>query len=105
MAQDGEGREGRGGGGGRERRRRRRGEGGDRSRAALLVTAEKLDSQSDAFVPLPRQDADVSAVERRLEDVLFVNVVVAVSREDLDGEEQPIRTTHITAAVSLNNSD
>lgn len=74
MAQDGDGRRG---------RRRRR--------AELLVAAEELDSQSDAFVPLPRQDAHVSAVQRRLEDVLLVNVVVAVPREDLAREEQPIR--------------
>lgn len=49
----------------------------------LLVTAQKLNSQGDALVPLPRQDADISAVERRLKDVLFVNVVVAVAWEDL----------------------
>lgn len=52
----------------------------------LLVAAQKLHSQGDALVPLPRQDADVSAVERGLKDVLFVNVVVAVALEDLDRE-------------------
>lgn len=34
-------------------------------------------------MPLPRQDADISSVERGLEDVLFVNVVVAVAWKDL----------------------
>lgn len=67
-----------------------RGEGG--SRTSLLVTAEKLDSQGDALVPLPRQDANISAVERRLKDVLFVNVVVTVAWEDLDREQQQIKT-------------
>lgn len=64
-----------------------------RSRAALLVTAQKLHSQGDALVPLPRQDADISAVEGGLKDVLFVNVVVAVAWEDLDRERHPIKIT------------
>lgn len=49
----------------------------------LLVTAQKLHSQGDVVMPLPRQDADISGVERRLKDVLFVNVVVAVAWENL----------------------
>lgn len=69
------------------------GEGEGGSRSALLVTAQKLDPQSDAFVPLPRQDADVAAVQRGLEDVLLVDVVVAVPGEDLDREEEPVRMT------------
>lgn len=60
------------------------GGGGGGSGTALLITAEKLDSQGDALMPLPWQDADVSAIERRLKDVLFVNIVVAVAWEDLD---------------------
>lgn len=50
---------------------------------ALLITTQKLHAQSDALVPLPRQDAHVSAVERRLKNVLFVNIVVRVTGEDL----------------------
>lgn len=57
----------------------------------LLVTAQKLHSQGDALVPLPRQDAHVAAVERRLKYVRFVNVVVAVAREDLHREEEPMK--------------
>lgn len=53
--------------------------------AALLITAQKLHSQGDVVMPLPRQDPDISAVERRLKDVLFVNIVVAVARENLKG--------------------
>lgn len=49
----------------------------------LLVTAQKLHTKGDPLVPFPRQDAHVSAVERRLEDVLLVNVVVTVTRKDL----------------------
>lgn len=43
-------------------------------------------------MPLPWQDADVTAVEWRLKDVLFVNIVVAVAWEDLDREKQQIKT-------------
>lgn len=84
MAQDGD----------RRRGRRRR-------RVELLIAAEELDSQSDAFVPLPWQDAHVSAVQRRLEDVLLVNIVVAVPQEDLEREEQPIRR-QITESFNIN---
>lgn len=52
----------------------------------LLVTAQQLHAQGDAPVPLPRQDADVSAVDRRIEDVLLVDVVVAVSWKNLAEE-------------------
>lgn len=58
---------------------------------ALLVAAQKLHSQGDALVPLPRQDANISAVEWRLKDVLFVNVVVAIAWEDLNRGGQPIK--------------
>jgi len=61
---------------------------------ALLITAQKLHSQGDALVPLPRQDTDISAVERRLKDVLFVNIVVAVTREDLEREKKSIVAFH-----------
>lgn len=63
--------------------------------AELLVAAEQLHPQGDALVPLPRQDADVASVERRLEDVLPVNVVVAVSWKDLQvqTERQKTRVT------------
>lgn len=46
-------------------------------------------------MPLPRQDADVASVERWLEDVLPVNVVVAVSWKDLQvrTERQKTRVT------------
>lgn len=64
--------------------------------AELLVAAEELHPQGDALVPLPRQDADVASVERRLEDVLPVNVVVAVSWKDLQvrTEQQKTRVSH-----------
>ena len=62
-----------------ERRRRRRW--GGRYRAALLITAQQLHSQGDALVPLPWQNANVSGVERRLKDVLFVNVVVTILKQ------------------------
>lgn len=64
-------------------------------RAELLVAAEELHPYGDALVPLPRQDADVASVERRLEDVLPVNVVVAVSWKDLQvrTERQKTRVT------------
>lgn len=83
MAQQGERKEGIK----REGRKAKRGEGGREKEvgggATLLVTAQKLHSQGDVVMPLPRQDADISVVERRLKDVLFVNVVVAVAWENL----------------------
>lgn len=51
--------------------------------AELLAAAQQLQPQRDSLVPLPGQQADVAGEERRLEDVCFVDVVVAVSREDL----------------------
>lgn len=83
MAQQGERKEGIK----RKGRKAKRGEGGREEEvgggATLLVTAQKLHSQGDVVMPLPRQDADISGVERRLKDVLFVNVVVAVAWENL----------------------
>lgn len=83
MAQQGERKEGIK----RDGRKAKRGEGGREEEvgggATLLVTAQKLHSQGDVVMPLPRQDADVLGVERRLKDVLFVNVVVAVAWENL----------------------
>lgn len=61
-------------------------------RVVLLVTAQELHPHGDALVPLPGKDADEPAVDRRLEDVLFVNVVVAVARENLRRRQKPIRT-------------
>lgn len=55
----------------------------------LLITPQKFHSKGDALVPLPRQEADISAVERGLEEVLLVNVVVAVTWEDLDKGQTP----------------
>lgn len=55
----------------------------------LLIAAQKFHSKGDVLVPLPRQEAHVSAVERRLEDVLLVNVVVTVAWEDLDRGRNP----------------
>lgn len=60
------------------------GAGKEETWAGLLVTAQQLHSQGDAPVPSPRQDADESGVERRLEQVLLVDIVVAVAREDLE---------------------
>lgn len=76
--QERERREGRGGTG-RGRARSRRQETGDKYWGVLLVTAQELHSQGYALVPLPWQDADVSAIEWWLKDVLFVNIVVAVT--------------------------
>lgn len=53
-------------------------------RSVLLVTAQKLHPKGDPLMPFPRQDAHVSAVERRLKEVLLVNVVVTVARKDLE---------------------
>ena len=105
MAQEGGGRgEGEGGeeleGRGEEEEEGRGGGGRERKRGVsvgLLFTAQELHPQGDALVPVPRQDADVSGVERGLEDVLFVNVVVAVAWEDLDREKQPMKMTQIKA--------
>lgn len=66
----------------------------------LLITAQELHPKGDALVPLPRQEADVSAVERRLEDVLLVDVVVAVAREDLERRRKPTQITN-TASLKL----
>lgn len=51
--------------------------------ARLLAAAQQLQPQRDSLVPLPGQQADVAGEERRLEDVCLVDIVVAVSREDL----------------------
>lgn len=53
----------------------------------LLITAEQLNSQRDAPVPLPWQNSDVPSVDRRIKDVLLVDVVVTVSKENLTREE------------------
>lgn len=59
---------------------------GDEYWEVLLVTAQELHSQGDALVPLPWQDSNISPIERWFKDVLSVNVVIAVTWEDLDTE-------------------
>lgn len=69
----------------RESERRRAGGGG-----VLLIAAQQLHSQGNAFMPRPRQDADESCVEGGLEHVLFVHVVVTVARENLQVKQKKI---------------
>ncbi len=69
-----------------EGERERDGEGG-----VLLIAAQQLHSQGNAFMPRPRQDADESCVEGGLEHVLFVHVVVAVTRENLQVKQKEIK--------------
>ncbi len=69
-----------------EKERERDGEGG-----VLLIAAQQLHSQGNAFMPRPRQDADESGVEGGLEHVLFVHVVVAVTRENLQVKQKEIK--------------
>lgn len=78
---------------------KRKGRGGGRWKrrgAVLLITAQKLNSQGDALLPLPRQDTDKAGVERRLKDVVFVDVVIAVAWKDLERGQQPIRVEQST---------
>lgn len=63
---------------------------------ALLITAQHLHSHSDALVPCPRQKADESGIEGRLEHVLFVHVVVTVAREDLQVEQSGKKYSKVT---------
>lgn len=49
----------------------------------LVVAAQQLHAQSDALVPLPGENAHVPGVERGLDDVLLVGVVVDVALEKL----------------------
>lgn len=69
-----------------ERECERDGEGG-----VLLIAAQQLHSQGNAFMPRPRQDADESCVEGGLQHVLFVHVVVAVARENLQVKQKKIK--------------
>lgn len=82
----------------RRERRGERGEGDNRGGGGfwvvLLITAQEFHSKGDALVPLPRQEAHVSAVERGLEEVLLVNIVVAVTWEDLDKNETNEKSEH-----------
>lgn len=57
--------------------------GGEEGWAELFITAQQLHAQRDAPMPLPREDANISGVDRRIEDVLLVDVIVAVSRKNL----------------------
>lgn len=70
----------------KEKEREREREGG-----VLLVAAQQLHSQGNAFMPRPRQDADESCVEGGLQHVLFVHVVVAVARENLQVKQKEIK--------------
>ncbi len=62
-----------------------------REGGVLLVAAQQLHSQGNAFMPRPRQDADESCVEGGLQHVLFVHVVVAVARENLQVKQKEIK--------------
>lgn len=62
-------------------------EGGEEEgRRGLFITTQQLHAQRDAPMPLPREDANISGVDRRIEDVLLVDVIVAVSRKNLKEE-------------------
>lgn len=74
----------------REGERKRMREGRRRKRV-LLIAAQQLHSQGNAFMPRPRQDADESCVEGGLKHVLFVHVVVAVARENLQVKQKEIK--------------
>ncbi len=54
----------------------------------LVITAQQLHAQSDALVPLPGDDSDVSSIERRLKQILLMGVVVDVSLEKLQTNAQ-----------------
>lgn len=56
----------------------------------LILAAQQLHSQCDALMPLPREHADKSGIERRVKYVLFVHIVITVAREDLQVERRKI---------------
>lgn len=56
-----------------------------RSASVLRCAAQQLRPQGDPAVPRPREDADVPGVDRRVDDVLTVCVVVKISLEHLKG--------------------
>lgn len=68
----------------------------------LFVTAQQLHAQSDAAVPLPREDADVASVDRRIKDVLLVDVIVAISWKNLTMKKK--RSHDLIRAESANHS-
>lgn len=70
--------------------------------AELLAAAQQLQPQRDSLVPLPGQQADVAGKEWRLKDVCLVDVVVAISREDLQTRNMKShpRTVPCSAAAS-----
>lgn len=53
--------------------------------SVLSCTAQQLGPQGDAAVPRPGQDAHVPRVDRWIDDVLAVRVVVEVPLEHLWG--------------------
>lgn len=57
----------------------------------LVIAAQQLHAQSDALVPLPGDDSDVPGVERRLEQILLVGVVVDVTWEKLQRDECTVK--------------
>lgn len=57
----------------------------------LVIAAQQLHAQSDALVPLPGDDSDVPGVERRLEQILLVGVVVDVTLEKLQRNERTVQ--------------
>lgn len=53
--------------------------------SVLGGAAQQLGPQGDAAVPRPGQDAHVPRVDRRVDDVLAVSVVVEIPLENLQG--------------------
>lgn len=57
-----------------------------RSTSVLRCAAQQLRPQGDPAVPRPREDADVPGINRRVDDVLTVRVVVEIPLEHLRGK-------------------
>lgn len=57
-----------------------------RSASVLRCAAQQLRPQGDPAVPRPGEDADVSGIDRGVDDVLTVRVIVEISLEHLEGE-------------------
>jgi len=56
--------------------------------SVLLRAAQQLWPQGDPAIPRPRDDADVPGVDRRVNDILPVCVIVKISLENLEGKQQ-----------------
>lgn len=67
----------------------------------LLAAAQQLQPQRDSPVPLPGKQADVASEERRLKHVCLVDVVVAVSREDLHTHKRQRDIPALTCLLSV----